>query len=206
MRATALLLLPLLALPVLPQKRAKKASPRDFPTVMKKANEAFAAADYGVCIDNLKKAMNLATVEMRKLIYKAMPTPAEGWTADQPKKNSGNAYLAQFGMTGMLMVEQRYRGPDGKNLKVSIQPNSPMAKMIGMTFAMAANDPNSEIVDYEGNKAIFKKTSGGKRFELSILLAGKHLIQVNGTAMDEDTFFGMFDQAFVNKILQIVGK
>ena len=205
MRATALLLLPLLALPVLPQKRQKKAGPKQFPVVIKKASEAFAAGDYGVCVNQLKTAMNLAVAGMRKQLLAAMPAAPEGWSADKPKADSGNAYLAQMGLGSMITVEQRYRGPDGKSLKVQIMPTSPMAKMIGMGFAMAANDPNSELVEYESHKALFKKSNKGKRFELNILIAGKHLVQVSGSSMNEDAFFNMFNQAFVNKVAKILG-
>jgi hypothetical protein len=206
MRAAALLLLPLLALPTISQKRQKKASPKDFPAVIKKANESFGAAQYAECIAHLKKAISMASGELRKQVFAAMPTPPEGWTADKPKQDDGAAYLAQMGLGGMITIDRRYRGPDGKSLKVQVMPSSALAKMIGMGFAMAANDPNSEIVDYEGNKAIFKKSSKGKRFELNILIAGKHLVQVNGSAMDEDAFFNMFNQAFVTKIATILGK
>ena len=206
MRAALLFLLPLLALPTLSQKRQKKADPKDFPAVIKKANEAFGAGQFGACMTHLKAAMAMATAGLRTQILASMPAAPEGWTADKPKDDSSNAYLAQMGLGSMISVEQRYRGPDGKSLKVQIMPSSAMAKMIGMGFAMAASDPNSELVDYEGNKALFKKSNKGKRFELNILIAGKHLVQANGSAMDEDAFFKMFNQAFVTKIAGILGK
>ena len=65
---------------------------------------------------------------------------------------------------------------------------------------MAAMDPNIEVVTYNQFKALFKKEQGGKLFVLQIPIGGKHHLEAKVRGMDEDTFFKVFSQEFVDRI------
>jgi hypothetical protein len=59
-------------------------------------------------------------------------------------------------------------------------------------------DPNSELIEYDGHKAILKKD--GDQLNLQILVSGKHVLDASLDGGDEKMLFAVFDQAAVDKI------
>ncbi len=206
-RKTVYALALLCTLPLLSQKRRQKPTPKDFPTSLRLATQAWNENRFGACIQHLDRARVLAMRSLRKSLLALMPPAPEGWKKKEAKKERDGDDLAlqAMGLGSLAGIEQVYEGPGGKRGKITIQANSPLIKMFAGFIQMAQFDKNSEIIEYESHKAIFKK-EGERRFSLQILLWSKHLIQVEWPAMDEDAFFKIFDQAFVDRIAKALGR
>lgn len=205
---TPLSLVVLLAVPAHAQKFQKKATAKDFGGTVKDANADFDAKKYAAAIRKLQKAIAIALEELRKQILAAMPTAPEGFKRLPPARQAAVPAAMVLNAT-VVPVEQRYRALTGNgSLRVMVTADSAVAKLLGMGFAMAAHDPNSEIVEYETHKALFKTTKRGNdvKFDLQILAYGKHVIQVIANGISKEKFFETFNQAFVDKIAALLGK
>jgi hypothetical protein len=200
-------LVALLAVPAHAQKFQKKPTAKDFGGTVKEATADFAAKKYAAAIRKLREAMAIALEELRKQIVAAMPEAPEGFKKMPPSKQAAPAALVLN--TTWLPVEQSYRAESGGgSIKVTVTADSAVAKLLGMGFAMAAHDPNTEIVEYEAHKALFKTAKRGSstKFDLQILVYGKHVIQVVGHGITKENFFKTFSQAFVDKMAGLLGK
>ena len=94
-----------------------------------------------------------------------------------------------------------FASPEVMPVNVTVTADSPMVQMFSMALRNPAlMDKDSELIEYNQDKAILKKTSNGRSRELTIILAGKHLVVVNFQGEDEDLLFSMFDQAFVDRL------
>lgn len=197
----------LFAVPAQAQKFQKKPTAKDFGGTVKEATADFTAKKYAAAIRKLREAMAIALEELRKQIVAAMPEAPEGFKKMPATKQAAPAALVLN--TTWLPVEQSYRAESGGgSIKVTVTADSAVAKLLGMGFAMAAHDPNSEIVEYEAHKALFKATKRGSstKFDLQILVYGKHVIQVVAQGITKENFFKTFSQAFVDKMAGLLGK
>jgi hypothetical protein len=197
----------LFAIPVHAQKFQKKPTAKDFGGTVTDATADFDAKKYAAAIRKLQKALAIALEELRKQVLALMPAAPEGFKQLPSPKQAIPAALV-FNTT-WVPVEQRYRALTGSgSIKVTVTADSAVAKMLGMSFAMAAHDPNAEIVEYEAHKALFKTTKRGKdlKFDLQILAHGKHVIHVVANGISKEKFFETFSQAFVDKIAAVLGK
>ena len=201
-RLAVVMLVLLISLPVQAQVRQKKATERDFADLLKQSAADYNAKRYGACITNLKQAISLATGMHCRIILEAMPPAPSGYekvpVQEQELDNPmANAMAGSIGVP----VEQTYRQVKGNgDIRINVTAHSPLVSMVEMTFRMAAMDPNIEEVTYNQYKALFKKEQGGKLYVLQIPIDGKHLLEVKVRGMDEDTFFKVFNQAFVDRI------
>lgn len=184
------------------QDRAKKTEPADLPKVLANATKAFEAKQYGSCQRELKVALGLVARLVRGQILAAMPPAPEGFTAVEDKADAGdasNAIVQAMGMTS-VPTERVYRKDKGREeIKITVMADSPMAAMMGMAFNVAAMSKEGEVITYKENKGLLKKS--GDRYELQILVAGKHLIQVEARGIDDDGLLKMVDQAFVDRLV-----
>ena len=205
---TSLSFVALFALPAHAQKFQKQPTAKDFGGTVKEATTSFDAKKYAAAIRRLKEAIAIALEELRKQILAVMPAPPEGFKKLPPTKQAAVPAALALSTT-WVPVEQRYRAESGGgSIKVTVTADSAVAKILEMGFAMAAHDPNSQIVEYEAHKALFKTSKRGNkdRFDLQILVFGKHVVQVVADGITKDNFFKTFSQAFVDKIAGILGK
>jgi hypothetical protein len=194
------------AAPCAAQTREKKTSEKDFPVVVKEASEAFEAKKHSLAIDKLQAALQIAIEALQKEVLAVMPAAPEGFKA-RAAANEGASNPLATAMLGTLgaPIEQRYDGPKGAYVKITCVAKSPMVSMMGAVFTMAGHDPNKEVIGYGSHKGVLEKQSGGKRFELQVLVAEKHLVTVEASAVSEETLFAMIDQAFIDKLAKILG-
>ena len=184
------------------QVRQKKATERDFAGLLKQSDADYNAKRYGACITNLRQAISLATGMHRWIILEAMPPAPSGYEKVPVQKQELDNPMAGA-MAGSIgvSVEQTYRQVQGNgDIRINVTAHSPLVPMFEMAFKMAAMDPNIEVVTYNRFKALFKKEQGGKLFVLQIPIGGKHHLEVKVRGMDEDTFFKVFNQEFVDRI------
>ena len=184
------------------QIRQKKVTERDFASLLKQSDADYNAKRYDACVTNLRQAISLAAGMHRRIILEAMPPAPSGYEKVPVKKQELNNPMAGA-MAGSIgvSVEQTYRQVKGNgDIRINVTAHSPLVAMFEMAFKMAAMDPNIEVVTYNQFKALFKKEQGGKLFVLQIPIGGKHHLEAKVRGMDEDTFFKMFNQEFVDRM------
>ena len=82
MKKIALVLIPLLAVPLLAtaaQKRVKQKTAMDFPTVIENVQSSWKAGEFGRCSALLREATALCMAERSRAILKVLPPAPEGY-------------------------------------------------------------------------------------------------------------------------------
>lgn len=200
-----LLLVSLLAVPALAQKRTTKKDP-DFPEAVEQAKKAYDAKEYGTAVSALQAALKAVQKLQRTALLAALPKP-EGFTfKDEDNKNDeANPFTAGVAALG-LQVTRHYEKGD-KHIDVEVMANSPMVSMLAMMFNNPAivKADGGEMVEYGQHKAILKK-NGDDGQELTILLYDKHTVKVTVRGLSADELLAVFDQAAVDKLDKQLGK
>ena len=202
--------LALLAAVPFAQKRVQPDEPEDFPAVLAAAGEAWKEQRYGGCLAELKKALSLATRKRTQAIAVALPAAPEGWkrTVDDPNEDaSQNPFAAGLMASVGSMVTVRYRQESGGgSFEAQVTADSPMVQMLNLWIANPAMlEKGSELIDYEGHKAVLKSRDDTPQ-QLMILLLGQHVCEVNVRNASEEQLFALFDQAAVNKLAQALAR
>lgn len=209
MRSLALALVPAaavlaLALPSLPatQKRVQQKDAADFPGTLDAAQEAWTQGRYGACLSALKEATGLVTAKRIEAILAALPAAPAGFEKVEEERDQVQANQMMAGMAGLVgnIVEQEYRGPF--RLRVTISADSPMVQMVTMGLSNPALlDKDTELIEYENDhKALLKRVNGGQARDFTLVVAGKHLVQVDFGSSDEDQLLAMWSQGAVDAI------
>lgn len=182
------------------QDRAKKLTAADLPKVLQSASKNLEAKRYGACQRDLKTALGLVANLVRDQLLATMPPAPPGFqvVAREKGDDSDAAVAHAMGVT-LMQCEQKYRNETShEEIEVTILPDTPMASMMTMAFNMAAMSKEGELITYKDHKGLLKKS--GDRYELQILVAGKHLIQVQAGGIDDEGLLKMIDQAFVDRV------
>jgi hypothetical protein len=205
MRRLALALVPILAVLTIaaaPQKRAAKKGPADFNTLITEAKAAWDGKQFGACLAKLREATSLATLKRIEAVLATFPPAPEGFEkVENELDDQARADRMMGGLGGAFgsVIEQRYKGEH--RIDVTVTADSPMVQMFSMALGNPAlMDKDSERIEYGQDEAILKKTANGRARELTIIVAGKHIVLVNYGSDDEDALFAMFDQAFVDRL------
>ena len=204
MRRLALALVPVLAAAAVvasPQKRVSQQTPADFAGTLTAAQTAWSQGKYGACLESLKQATGLVMVKRVEVVLAALPKAPEGFEKVEDKRNQAQQNQMIAGMAAMVgsIIEQKYRGPH--NIDVTVTANSPMVSMLSMGLSNPALlEQGAELIEYGPHKAILKPIRGGNSRELTIIIDGKHLIQVQWGSSDEDALFAMWNQAAVDRV------
>ena len=211
MKKLALVLIPLLALPLFAsaaQKRVKQKTAMDFPTVIENVQSAWKAGEYGRCSALLREATALCMVERSRAILRVLPPAPEGYEiiVDRSMEQmANNPMMSAMAASVGNVVSQEYRGPE--NIKVQVTADSPLVGMLGMWIANPAMlEEGSELIEYGSHKAVLKTTRGGQGRELLILINGAHTCQVNYRGTNEDFLFELFDQRRVDALARVLGQ
>ncbi len=205
MRRFALPLALLALVPLAAQKRHRKPKPQDFPTTIKSAVDAWNAKRFAVCLKKLREAEGITFDALEQAVIAALPEIPGYKKRPLKKKKEDMRLMHAMGLGGFRAIEQYYDAENGGGTgKISIQADSPLIKMFAGMLQMAQFDEDNEVVEYGSHKALFKN-KGDSPFELQILLYNKHLVSVEWPRMDEDAFFKIFDQAFVDKLAGLLG-
>lgn len=194
-----------LGLPLVAQERQKKLDPDDMPTLLDKAGKEFSEKKLGPCMETLTKAMLVVRGAMRKALAAAMP---EVENFEKETVDDSDQAAAAMGLTYGVNVpfEQSYHGKDGNgSLRIAVHDNSPTVKMIEMTINMAAMQKDAEVIKYGEHKGLFRKENDGDSLTMQIVLLGKHMIDISAQGIAEEKFFKIFSQAWVEKILNLLG-
>ncbi len=182
------------------QKRVSKEPPK-FADVHAQLAEHWNKKAYGSCTESLQQLQRIVSKARRQEILNALPKPA-GWTIkeddsmDQADANPMAA--AMLGSVGTI-VKRDYRAEEGKGrMSVTVTADSPMVQMFSMMIGNPAMLPKgAELIEYEAHRAVLEP-KGSDGLKLTILIAEKHICEVDARGATEDQLFGAFDQKAVD--------
>ncbi|MDT8880519.1 hypothetical protein RSO68_13660 [Halomonas saccharevitans] len=147
--------------------------------------ELYQEQEYGAAITELEFAIN----DIRKLVSERLaetfPEAPEGWSAATVESAGGGAMM--FGGGGS-MLEREYRQQEGGGkLTAKLMIDNPMIQAMSAMFnnpAMIAAQPNMERIRIGRDSALLKWQPERGAAELSFLMEGRILMQVNGQGLD----------------------
>lgn len=200
-------ILPVLAAAAVALPAQKRATEQEQPTFERSwnaAREHWNAGRYGACNRSVTEALGLVAVKRAQVLRAAFPAAPEGWTIEEDRSNeeaAANPLLGAMAATAGTTIRKVYNQTETRaRMDVTLTADSPMVQMVGMMFGNAAMLPKgTELIEYEAHKAMLKK-QGEDRWELMIMIADKHICQVNARGMSDDALFAVWDQAAVDRL------
>ncbi len=210
---TLSLFAPLLLIPVFfPQRRTKKAAPKDFETVYTEVGKAWKEGRVASCLKGIRELSSIATRKLSAMVQAALPPAPEGFKIRKPrnKGNANNPFLAGMALSMGSSIERNYFSQDGRTIRVSVVVNSPLIRMLKMFMenpAMAGS--KGEVIEYDGAKALLSK-EGKTNQKLQILMDDTVIeCRYRGNASKPatgDAILAFMDQAALNKIMAALKK
>ena len=145
--------------------------------LLKKAESAYESGDYSKAISSLDDASQLIRQKKGESLTKVLPDALKGWEADEPSTES--AAGAMFG--GMVTAQRQYTKGDA-NVAVKITTDSPLLQNMMSLFTnpMLVGSSGATLETVKGQKAVVKFNAAEKSGEISIVVAGKVLVSVEG--------------------------
>lgn len=149
--------------------------------------ELYQEAEYGAAITELEFAINDIRERMSGRIAETFPEAPEGWSAGTVESGvSGGA--AMFGGGGGSMLEREYRQESGNGrLTAKLMIDNPMVQAMSAMFsnpAIIAAQPNMERIRIGRDSAMLKWEAERGNAEVSFLMDGRILMQVNGQGLE----------------------
>ena len=135
-------------------------------------------------------------------LLKLLPEPQEGWQADEPQAQSAGM-AAMFAGTNL---SRRYFRDDGAEVEVSIVADSPLMPMMTMMLSnpmMIQTSPDTRIYTHAGQRGTVKHEKDSDSWEISLLVANKILVRVDGSGLKDkesvDAYLDAIDLDAVQK-------
>lgn len=115
-------------------------------------------------------------------LLQLLPEPQEGWEADEPQVRSAGMMTTITGTN----LSRRYFRADGAEIKIGITADSPLMPMMSMTLSnpmLIQMNPDTEFYTYAGQQGAIKHRKDSDKWEISLLVADKVLIKVDGSGL-----------------------
>lgn len=135
-------------------------------------------------IQGLQFAIAAIQERVNSSLFKLVPAPLAGWTADEPEVISG-------GMATMIVgtqLSRKYHRMEEASLEIRLIANSPFMPMMTMMFSnpmLLKSEPNTRIYTHAGRRGIVKEEPAAKHYEINLMGEGNLLIQIEGTGIDK---------------------
>lgn len=147
--------------------------------------ELYQEQEYGAAITELEFAINDIRKLMSARIAETFPEPPEGWSAAEVASGGGGA--AMFGGGGSAL-EREYR-QEGSNatIQAKLMIDNPMIQAMSAMFnnpALIAAQPNMERIRIGRDSALLKWDPERGNAEVSFLMDGRILVQINGQRLE----------------------
>lgn len=138
---------------------------------------------YAEAAGSLDYAAQLVRQKKGSMLQKFLPNPMTGWTAEDAKSETMGA--AMFG--GMLSAERRFKKGETGSVNVKIVTDSPMLQSMMMVFQnpMLATSDGGKMAKVKDQKAIVKYRADDKTGEITLVVANRFLVQVEGDSVTE---------------------
>jgi hypothetical protein len=131
---------------------------------------------------NLDYAAQMVRQKKGTELQKFLPAALAGWKAQDSKSEAMGASM--FG--GMLSAERKYE-KDQSIINIKIITDSPMLQSMMMIFSnpMLASSDGGKLQNIKNQKAIVKYNTEDKSGKISIIVANKYLIEIDGETVDQ---------------------
>lgn len=154
---------------------------------VKEAMQAYQAGDYQGAASSLEYAAQLVRQKRGNVLQSTLPGPLTGWTAEDAKTEAAAASL--FG--GMTSAERVYRKDDA-SVTVRVVTDSPMLQglmgfLTNPAMAAASGMKMQRIAD---QKAMIKYDPATKAGEITMVVANRFMITVEGTGAEQQDLVG----------------
>lgn len=151
--------------------------------------ELYQEQEYGAAITELEYAINDIRQLMSGRIGETFPDPPAGWSAGEvASSGGGGGAAALFGGGGGSSLEREYRQEDGNGrMQAQLMIDNPMIQAMSVMFnnpAMVAAQPNMERVRIGRDSALVKWEPERGSAEVSFLMDGRILMQINGQGLE----------------------
>ena len=149
--------------------------------------ELYQEQEYGAAITELEFAISDIRELMSGRIGETFPEPPEGWSAAEVASSGGGGAAAMFGGGGsMLEREYQQEGGEGR-LTAKLMIDNPMIQAMSAMFnnpALIAAQPNMERIRIGRDSALLKWDPERGNAEVSFLMDGRILVQVDGQRLE----------------------
>ncbi|ERS91743.1 hypothetical protein [Halomonas sp. PBN3] len=149
--------------------------------------ELYQEQEYGAAITELEFAISDIRELMAGRIGETFPAPPEGWSAAEVASSGGGGAAAMFGGGGsMLEREYQQEGGEGR-LTAKLMIDNPMIQAMSAMFnnpALIAAQPNMERIRIGRDSALLKWDPERGNAEVSFLMDGRILVQVDGQRLE----------------------
>lgn len=149
--------------------------------------ELYQEQEYGAAITELEFAINDIRKLMSGRIADTFPEPLAGWSAGEVASSGGGGGAAAMLGAGGTTLEREYRQEEGDGrLKAQLMIDNPMIQAMSALFnnpAMVAAQPNMDRVRIGRESALVKWEPERSNAEVSLLIDGRILMQVNGQGL-----------------------
>ena len=169
---------PLIAAMALALSVAAPAGADDITDQLDTARTEYDSGDLRKAVQTLQFAVASIQEKINLDLLKLLPEPLDGWRADEPQAQSA-------GMAAMITgtnLTRRYFRDDGAEVEISIMADSPLMPMMTMMLSnpmMMQTNPDMRIYNHNGQRGMIQHEKDSDRWEISLLVANKILVQVN---------------------------
>lgn len=140
-----------------------------------------------------------------KLLKELLPADADGLK----RKEASSEKSAAMGF-GVSTAKASYRDDNGQDIDVNITDVAGMGvALMGMAaWSMASIDKETETgyektTEYKGHKAFEKYDTQSKNGEISVIVANRYIVQVEGRDVDMDKIKSVLDDIDLGKLADI---
>lgn len=169
------------------------------------ALEYYEEGDLGGAITELEFAISAIRARQSALFAESLPEAPEGWEAGAAETEAGMAFMGGGGI-----VKRSYRQSDGSGrMEAQLVIDNPMVQGMAALMsnpAMMAAQPNTERVRIARENAMLKWEEDRGRGEISMMLGGRLLLQLEGQGLaDKDILVDMMNAWDLAKLKDVAG-
>lgn len=149
------------------------------------ARSAYDSGELRKAIQSLQVAVASIQEKINADLLKLLPKPLAGWQADEPQAQS-------TGIAAMIAgtnLSRRYYRDDGEEVDVSIMADSPLMPMMTLMLSnpmFMQSSPSTKIYTYKGQRGIIEHEPDSDKWAISLLVAGKILVKVDGSGLKDN--------------------
>ncbi len=155
----------------------------DISDTLNEAIKSYENGEYTIAVEDINYALQLIQQKKSEGLAAHLPEPLEGWSAKKVESSSAGSGI--FG--GGIGANREYKKGSSK-IKIEILTDSPILQSMMGLFSnpMFAMSDGGKLERINRQKAIVKYKEERERGEITIIVAKRFLVKVEGTKVSED--------------------
>ncbi len=149
------------------------------------ARQAYESGELRQAKDELQYAIAQIQERLDNQYVQLMPEPLPGWVGDPAQ--SQTAGMAMMG--GGTQLSRTYRNnATGELVELSLVADSPFLQAMSMMLSnpmMMRSEPGTKLYRLGKHRGMIKNAPGSDRWEISLMLANRILVQVQGDGLKD---------------------